>query len=144
MKFEVVQKQQPIVLECRIQTKMLHGKLVHTAHGLDRQGHTQSGFCKDYGVRCKSKAIGEWLAAVFQKELQAVGHRAELINTFNRYVPNDITSPIIGLRYNVVTGQASIVERIGLEAIAAIMSEIGVTDMLLERHDGFELLRVYF
>jgi len=142
MKFEVIKKQQPIVLECRIQTKMIHGKPVHTAHGLDRDGVPQSGFCKDYGVRCKSKAIGEWLAAVFQKELQAVGHRAELINTFNRYVPNDITSPIIGLRYNVVTGQASIVERIGLEAIASIMAEVGVVEMNLYRYDGFEVLSV--
>jgi hypothetical protein len=142
MKFEVLQKKQPIVLECRVQTKMLHGKLVHTAHGLDRQGHTQSGFCKDYGVRCKSKAIGEWLAAVFQKELQAVGNRAELINTFNRYVPNDVPNPILGLRYNVVTGQASIVERIGLEAIASIMDEVGVIEMQLDRHDGFEVLSV--
>jgi hypothetical protein len=144
MKIEVVKKRQPVELVCKIQKQMLHGKPVHTAYGLDRDGVNQSGFCKDYGVRCKSKAIGVWLSWVFQKELQAVGHRAELINTFNRYVPNDVPSTILGLRYNVVTGAASITERIGLEAIAAIMSEIGVTDMLLERHDGFELLRVYF
>jgi len=142
MKFEVIKKQQPIELVCTIKTKMLHGKLVHTAHGLDRDGVPQSGFCKDYGVRCKSKAIGEWLSAVFQKELQGVGHRAELINDFNRYVPNDIANPILGLRYNVVTGCASIVERIGLEAISKIMDEIGVQEMHLDHYDGFEVLTV--
>lgn len=138
----VVVKKNPVIVTCKIQKKILHGAPIHTAHGLDRDGVPQSGFCKDYGVRCKSKAIGEWLAAVFQKELQAIGHRAEMINTLNRYVPNDVLNPVLGLRYNVVTGCASIIERIGLESIASIMDEIGVDEMQLDHYDGFEILTV--
>lgn len=138
----VVVKKNPTVVTCKIQKKILHGAPIHTAHGLDREGIPQSGFCKDYGVRCKSKAIGEWLAAVFQKELKDIGHRAELINTFNRYVPNDIANPVLGLRYNVVTGCASIIERIGLDAISKIMDEIGVEEMQLDHYNGFEILTV--